>query len=282
MAADDTARFEDLRLRLRAELPPIVLPALRAGASSVLAKDGVIAGDLVTDIDETLQLRLSTLLPGLWPGSRFVGEEDFVEIADPAAGAVWIVDPLDGTLNFVSGLPFFGTAVALLSGGVPVLAVVIDATTGSVWDAAAGGGAARDGRPFVHDPDLARRSMISVSSGTVLLDAEDPDLGLLARLRRTSPRLRILGSQSLQLCYAAEGRLRLVINREAKLWDDAAGWLICREAGAAYGLAGGAPLFPLAAGGPAVRGDSLFSVAGEPALVADILDHLRTTTGRPS
>lgn len=260
--------------RLRAEVLPLVLPLIRAGAGSVLAKANAVAGDVVTDVDHAVEAVLAGRLPALLPGSRFIGEESFTAIADPGDGPLWIADPLDGTINFVAGISCFGTSIALLEAGVPVLALVVDATTGTVWDAVAGAGARRDGVTFRHDPARAAAAPLSVSSGTLLLDAETPGLGLMALLRRTSPRLRILGSQALQLCYVAEGRLRIVINRETRLWDDAAGWLVCREAGAAHALAAGVDLFPLAPGGFAARGEPLFSIAGDPALVAEVAAHL--------
>ena len=69
------------------------------------------------------------------------------------------------------------------------------------------------------------------------------------------------------MCWAAAGRLRLNINYEAKLWDDAAGWLICREAGAGYAALGSDPLFPLDPGSAALAGGNLISVSGSPDLV---------------
>jgi myo-inositol-1(or 4)-monophosphatase len=264
-----------LRMRLRGVTSREVVEAARPGASRVVAKSTDVAGDVVTDTDYAVQALLADRLPAMLPGSRLVGEEDFSEIADPAEGLIWLVDPLDGTLNFAAGLPFFSSSIALLESGVPVLAMVVDLTTGTVWDAVAGGGACRDGAAIAYDPERGGRGLLSVSSGTVLLDAEHPGLGLLAMLRRTSPRLRILGSQALQLCHAAEGNLRLVVNREAKLWDDAAGWLICREAGAGYALAADEDLFPLVAGSDPVKGRNIFSIAGDPVLVAEVASHIR-------
>ena len=278
-SADHRIPASHLIERLRLEIVPPILSILRAGVGRVTAKANEVAGDVVTDVDHAVQAFLAERLPAMLEGSRFVGEEEFVEIGDPDRGAIWIADPLDGTLNFSTGIPFFGTSIALLWAGSPVLAFVLDATTGTVWDAIAGGGARRDGVAFSFDAALAKGSPLSVSSGTIELDAADPALGLMALLRRTSPRLRILGSQALQLCYVAEGRLRLLINRETRLWDDAAGWLVCREAGAAHALACGEPLFPLVAGGFAVRGERLFSISGEPALVAEVAAHLRPVAG---
>ena len=278
-SADRPIRLRHLVERVRVEIVPPILSILHAGAGRVTTKANEIAGDVVTDVDYAVQALLAERLPRMLDGSRFVGEEDFVEIANPDVGAIWIADPLDGTVNFAVGLPFWGTSIALLWQGVPVLAFVLDGASGTVWDAVADAGARRDGVAFAFDPALAATAPVSVSSGTIEFDAAHPDLGLLTLLRRANPRLRILGSQALQLCYAAEGRLRLLINRETRLWDDAAGWLVCREAGAAHALASGEPLFPLVAGSFAVRGERLFSISGEPALVAEVATRLRPVAG---
>lgn len=248
----------------------MVLPIVNAGFVRIQSKANEVAGDVVTNVDYAVQIILAKQLPALFPTSRFVGEEDFVEIANPAEGVIWIADPLDGTLNFVNGIPYYGISIALIVDGMPTIAFVLDAVTGTVWDAVAGGGARRDGVAFVHDAARAATAPVSVSSGTVAFDAEASGLGLLAYLRRINPRLRILGSQALQLCYVAEGRLRIVVNRESRLWDDAAGWLVCREAAAAYALASGESLFPLTTRAAAVRGAALFSIAGDPPLVAEV------------
>lgn len=268
--------------RLRVDVAPAILERIRAGAEQVETKAGSVAGDVVTDVDFAVQALLAERLPMLLPEARFVGEEDFAEIADPDRGAIWIVDPLDGTLNFANRIPFFGCSIALLWNGTPVAAFVLDADRGTVWDAIAGGGARRDGRVFSHDAAMAAAAPLSVSSGLVEWDAADPRRGFFAHLRAISPRLRILGSQALQLCMVAEGSLRVLVNRETRLWDDAAGWLICREAGAAHALARGGDLFPLAAGTAAVRGEALFSIAGEPALVDELTDRIRPLVGPSS
>jgi myo-inositol-1(or 4)-monophosphatase len=279
MASSASTSLNGLREELRNRVSREVLLLARAVPANVTSKDGLIGHDFVTDIDLSIQAYLKNTLTSLLPSARFVGEEEFADIADPGNGLMWIADPLDGTVNFVSGLPFCACSIALLSDGVPLLAMVVDLTVGTVWDAEAGRGATRDGVAITFDPRRAQDALISVSSGTVLLDAQTPGLGLLARLRRASPRLRILGSQALQLCYAAEGRLRLAINREAKLWDDAAGWLICREAGAAYALAARESLFPLKAGSDAAQGNNIFSIAGEPRMVAEVASHIRQFLG---
>ena len=250
-------------------LGPLLRGAVREGIAAARgqtrAKDTTVAGDLVTDTDYAIQDRLQTALTELVPGSSFIGEEDFTAREALDDSPHWIVDPLDGTLNFACQLPFFGASVALLVGRTPVVGVIYDYGADCVYDAIAGGGARCGGAPLVWDAALAARAPAGISSGYLAHMA--PADALTGAADVVGPRFRIFGSQAIQLCWAAAGRLRLNINYEAKLWDDAAGWLICREAGAGYAALGSDPLFPLTPGAPALAGGNLISVSGSPDLV---------------
>lgn len=233
-------------------------------AQEIQAKETEIAGDLVTAADVRAQAVLEELLFAMLPGSSFLGEEDYNASDVLDEGFVWIVDPLDGTLNFACNLPFFGASVALVFFGHPVLGVVYDAAADTLFDAVFDGPARRDGNIISWDAERAARAPIGISSGFLALMRGMPD-------RYAPPwigeRFRIFGSQAIQLCWAAEGRLRLNINYEAKLWDDAAGALICQRAGAGHEALNAAPFFPLLPAGDALAGKSLFSVSGSPELV---------------
>lgn len=255
--------------RIAQALGPLLRGAVRDGIAAAKgqtrAKATTVAGDLVTDADYAIQNRLQTALTALVPGSSFIGEEDFTARDAVDDSPHWIVDPLDGTLNFASGLPFFGASVALLVERRPVVGVIYDHGADCLYDATAGGGARCDGVPFVWDAALAARAPAGISSGYLAHSAPADALSGAAAI--VGPRFRIFGSQAIQLCWAAAGRLRLNLNYEAKLWDDAAGWLICREAGAGYAALGSDPLFPLVPGAPALAGGNLISVSGSPDLV---------------
>lgn len=232
----------------------------------VISKDTEVAGDVVTDTDFALQDALQTGLKALLPEAAFIGEEGFTGLDALADQPHWIVDPLDGTLNFACDLPFFGASVALIENGMPVLGVVYDYGADTVFDAVAGQGARMGGVPMQWNAAMADRSPVGISSGFLALmkGAE----GATYSPDWLGSRFRIFGSQAVQLCWAAAGRLKLNINCEAKLWDDAAGILICQEAGAAYAALAADPVYPLTAHSPALAGRSLFSVSGTPDLVA--------------
>ncbi|MCB1396689.1 MAG: inositol monophosphatase [Rhodobacter sp.] len=218
----------DLRTALGGVLEAAAHDILSA-PPEVFAKggDGI---DLVTSIDFALQERLVHDLEALLPGSTAVGEEGY---AEPAAGSgpVWIVDPLDGTVNFVAGLPAYAISVALLIDGQPVLAAVHDIPHRCTYTALAGDGAFLDGAALTRRTTAARLAVLSSGLLADLASCDPATLG--AVLRRF--KLRNFGSQALHLCHAAAGHVAMVASREARGWDDLAGALIAREAGLIYG-----------------------------------------------
>ncbi len=260
---------------LAATVGTLLRTALRDGIASaqgaVIDKHTTVAGDVVTDTDFAVQDRLQTVLVDLLPESEFIGEENFTAPETLDDKPYWIVDPLDGTLNFACDLPFFGSSVALLVGGTPVVGVVYDYGNDTIYSAALGHGAQANGTPFTWDGTMAARAPVGISSGYLAHCAPDDAQSGAANV--VGARYRIFGSQAVQLCWAAMGRLKMNINYEAKLWDDAAGWLICKEAGAGYAALGSDPLFPLTRGSAALAGDNLLSVSGSPDLVTSYRDH---------
>lgn len=191
--------------------------------------------DFVTSIDLALQHQLEQALPQLLPGSRVVGEEGFAGLTTGDA-PVWLVDPLDGTVNFVAGLPCYAVAVALIEAGRPTLAAVYDIPHATLYSARAGGGAFCNGSGLIRRHHAAR---LAVLSSGLLRDLAEQAPGVLAATLGQF-KLRNFGSQALHLCYAAAGRVSLVASREAKGWDDIAGALIAEEAGLRYGHYGAA------------------------------------------
>lgn len=266
-----------LRDRVVALVTRIALPLLRGPVKDVVGK-AVLAGDLVgydivTATDHAIQDALIGPLEALVPGSRAVGEEGFAGIDDPRGRPLWLLDPLDGTLNFAKGLPGFGLSLALLVEGEPVIGVVIDGVSGRVFEAVKSGGARVDGGALDRAAADPRTAPITLSSGVLQFIAER-DPSALRDFLAINSRFRLIGSQALHLCYVASGALGLNVNREAKLWDDAAGFLILTEAGGVYRRASGVPLFPLVKGDGALEGKSLFSIAGSAASVAAAVEIL--------
>ncbi len=187
--------------------------------------------DLVTETDIAVQAFLKEQLRPVAPGADFVGEEG-EDNKNVDQSLTWIVDPVDGTTNFVHRLPFVAVSIALAQCGKPVLGVVFAPKTGECFSAAKGEGA------FLNDRAIAVSEVRELTDAVVATGFPydvDPSLDeILSRLARVLPKtqgLRRFGSAALDLCYAACGRIDIYYEAILKPWDMAAGWLIVEEAG---------------------------------------------------
>lgn len=182
--------------------------------------------DFVTDVDMAVDALLESRLGALIPGCPVLSEERAVAVTVPLA-QYWVVDPIDGTLNLMAGVPFVGISVALVDAGGPRLAAVASLADGVICSARRGGGARRDGASLT--VPTAPPDLIVLSTG--LMDRLVADHPTAYTALRAVGKLRNLGAQALHLCGVAEGRFAAVASLEARLWDEAAGGLILREAG---------------------------------------------------
>lgn len=269
-AAFTSAHLQDIVNKVSSHLRQVIQQEC-SSITDISKKDSDLAGDLVTRSDFTIQHRLCEFLTTLIPDSRFLGEEQFSPTDSLSSYPYWIVDPLDGTLNYASSLPFYGSSIALVINNKPILGVVYDSSSDKIYSAIEGQLPMCNERQFTWNKTFAERAPVGISSGYLSLIRHNPDFyspNLLGH------RFRIFGSQSVQLCWAAAGYLRLNINPEAKLWDDAAGFLICTCAGAAYYSLLCQPLYPLVVGSTALHGKSLFSISGDPSLANQLISLL--------
>ncbi len=195
--------------------------------------------DPVTIVDTETERLLRDRLARLRPGDPILGEEGGGPAAADAGsgGAVtWVLDPIDGTVNFVYGIPAYAVSVGAQVGGVSVAGAVADVVAGQVYSAAAGHGA------HVTDGDESRPlrcaavddlSMALLGTGfgySAPRRAAQAELlaGLLPKVRD----VRRIGSAALDLCMVAAGRLDAYYEHGLQVWDCAAGGLIAAEAGA--------------------------------------------------
>lgn len=195
--------------------------------------------DVVTAVDHESERLVRARLAELRPGEPVLGEEGGGTAGDD--GVTWVVDPIDGTVNFLYGLPWFGVSVAAQIGGVSVAGAVVEPASGRVWSAARGHGAWLDGRRLgVSAP--SRLELTLVGTGFAY-SAERRTrqarfaAGLLGRVRD----IRRNGAASLDLCAVAAGWLDAYVEHGLHRWDWAAGALIAAEAGATVVLPGSAP-----------------------------------------
>ncbi len=156
--------------------------------------------------------------------------------ATPSSGPAWIIDPLDGTTNFLHGHPMHASSVALAMDGIPVVGAVSCAPTGERWWAARGEGAWKNGAPIeVSQVEGTRRALI----GTGFPFKREHRLGehsaQLLRVLSATGGVRRGGAAAIDLCYLAEGRFDAFWELFLNPWDFAAGWVIVEEAGGVVG-----------------------------------------------
>ena len=199
------------------------------------------AADLVTEYDLAVERFLKEKLPPLVPGSLFFGEEE-KENASPLTGWVFIVDPIDGTTNFVRGLKHSAISVALAHDGAVEYGVVYDPYKDEIFSARRGGGAFLNGRPIHVSERPLDQGVFGM--GTAIYDRQfiAPTMRLTEQLFRRSCDFLRLGAAALDLCDVACGRLDLFFEYSLSPWDHAAGGLILIEAGGVLSTLEGRPM----------------------------------------
>ncbi len=232
------------------------------------------AVDLVTAVDREAEEAAVAVLRRETPEVGLLSEEAGLLAAGAAAGGplCWVLDPLDGTTNFVHALPFVCVSLALCADGEPAVGVILDPLRGTTYTATAGGGAARDGRPVRVS---ARPRLVEAVVATGWAAGRHGEFDLILRdVCRVTPRtrnVRALGSAALHLAYVADGRLDGFWERRLNPWDVAAGVLLVREAGGTVTDRQGRPF----------RLDSPTIVATNGLLQGDLLDLLAGEEAAP-
>ena len=187
-----------------------------------------------------------------------------------SATGLWCVDPIDGTTNFVTGMPYFAISVALIRAGRPVLGVVYDPAADELFAASAGGGATLNGEalPLRAPPPELARCVAGIDFKRLTRD-------LAVRLVATPPYAsqRNLGASALDWCYLAAGRLHFYLHGGQKVWDYSAGWLILTEAGGLAETLQGPPFWT---GSPWTCS---VQASLSPALQAQLRDWMRSPAG---
>ncbi|MBR7003081.1 MAG: inositol monophosphatase family protein [Neisseriaceae bacterium] len=190
-------------------------------------------GTLVTEADLAAQ---RVLIDGLQQiiNCPALGEEmsaaEQRQLWQNNANGLWIIDPVDGTTNFASGMPHFAVSVALIQNGESVLGVTFDPLRDEMFYAKKGGGAFLNGTPL----PLRRNACHSLREAVAAVEVKYLRSGTLAnRMQNLSPcrSQRNMGCSTLDWCYLAAGRFDVFLHGGQKLWDYAAGALIASEAG---------------------------------------------------
>jgi myo-inositol-1(or 4)-monophosphatase len=209
--------------------------------------------DFVSVVDRAAEEVIAAIVEERHPGVPLVGEE-FSPGRELGDGLAFIVDPLDGTTNFLHGFPWYAVSIGVVKDGNPVAGAVLNVVSGELFSAVAGGGARRNGEPIsvsaVEDP---ARSLIGTGFPFRSRNDIEPYLRVMRRLMHEAAGVRRPGAAALDLCDVACGRFDAFFELYLAPWDVAAGILILREAGGIATDLSGEPSVP--AHGPIVSGN---------------------------
>ncbi len=185
---------------------------------------------LVSYVDEEAEKILVKGLRTLLPDSGFLTEEQTV--ARSEKDYMWIIDPLDGTTNFIHGIPVFSVSVALYKKHEALVGVVIDVMHNECFYAYKNGGAYMNGKPIAVSTKIdLSDSLIATGFPYEVFDDADAYLGIIKRLMPRCRGIRRLGSAAIDLAYTACGRFDAFFEYNLNAWDVAGGALIVQEAG---------------------------------------------------
>ncbi len=204
---------------------------LRAGyeGDHQVSYKGVI--DLVTEVDHQSEAYLLGEIQGRFPGQRILAEESgAVGTGDEG---LWLVDPLDGTVNYAHGVPFFSVSIAYARNGIMELGAVYDPLRDELFTAQRGQGAwLNERRLQVSSATELQRSLLVTGFPYDTWNSPRNNFEYFARLGKLTQGVRRLGSAALDLCYVGAGRLDGYWELKLSPWDMAAGGLIAAQAGA--------------------------------------------------
>jgi myo-inositol-1(or 4)-monophosphatase len=219
--------------------------------------------DFVTEVDRTAERIITEVLLAAEPGSRIIGEELQPEVV--TEGMVWIVDPLDGTTNFLHDYPSYAVSIAGAVDGVLEAAAIVNVPRGEAYTASRGGGAWHGERRLavsaIRDPGFA---LIGTGFPFKNISRMEEYLQQFSRVASQASGIRRAGSASLDLADVAAARFDGFWEQQLSAWDIAAGTLLIREAG-------GLVTDP---GGRDIGIEHTAVVAGNPAIHAWLLDIL--------
>ena len=213
----------------------------RAGAKTM-------HNDFVTDVDMAAQHAALDVIRARHPDHAIMAEEEGGEHAGaPDTGHIWLVDPLDGTTNYMHRHPYHAASVAVWDARGPLAAAVDAQALGKVWTAARGRGAFENGHPIRVSRTVDMRAfLLGTGFPFKAHDVMDPYLRQLERALRRTSGVRRTGAAAIDLAYVANGILDGFWEARLAPWDFGGGILLVTEAGGAVGRVEGGPIGPAA------------------------------------
>jgi myo-inositol-1(or 4)-monophosphatase len=195
------------------------------------------AVDVVTEADRAVEALVRTRITALRPDDAILGEEG--DDRPGTSGVRWVVDPIDGTVNYLYGLPDCAVSIAAEVDGEVVAGAVVTIPAGVEYAAALGHGATRDGRPIAVRPSPPLAERLVLTGFGYQREVREHQAGCVARLLPEVRDIRRMGSCALDLCHVAEGSGDGYVEAGPQPWDWSAGGLVLREAGGRFELLDG-------------------------------------------
>ncbi len=202
------------------------------------------ASDVVTEYDQRAEALVVSRLRAAFPGHAIVGEEGTEHTPEgdgSGAPPIWYVDPLDGTMNFAHGLPFFTVSLGLVEGNAPVVGVVHAPVFGWTFSAAVGEGAFRDGEPITVSATRELGQSLLGTGFPYVADNPDANLSEFSAFLKQTHGVRRLGSAALDLAFVSCGWFDGYWERHIKPWDLAGGAALVLAAGGQVSAPDGGP-----------------------------------------
>jgi myo-inositol-1(or 4)-monophosphatase len=224
----DAAELLALAERLADAAGELSLERLREPRADVRTKS--TATDMVSEVDDACERLIVEGIQAERPGDGILSEEGAE--ADARTGVRWVIDPIDGTTNYLYGHPGYGISIAVEIDGVAVVGVVRDPIHGERFSAVRGAGATRNGEPIAVSDEADLGSALVATGFGYSPEGRVSQAEALARLIGSIRDVRRMGAAAVDLCSVACGRVDAYYERGLNHWDLAAGELIAREAGA--------------------------------------------------
>ncbi len=206
---------------------------LRENFQQPLEVDAIHAHDIKLEIDRRTQKVIEDHILARHPDHAILGEEG---IRGGTGDCEWIIDPLDGTVNYFYGLPHFATTIAVRRNEELLAGVIHDPMRDETWTVEVGGQALLNGHPIRVSTRTDLQECIVSMGVSKTIDTIDSTLPVFNRAIRRVKKMRMLGSAALDIAYVATGRLDAYIEGTIGLWDIAAGVLLVRAAGGVVDL----------------------------------------------
>ena len=202
---------------------------LRANFGKPLSVDENLAHDIKLELDKRTQSLIESIILDRYPGHAIYGEEGIT--GDQASEFQWIIDPIDGTVNFFYSIPHFAVSIALRRAGKIIAGVIYDPMRDEMWSVKEGHPALLNGLPIsVSGRTDAAECTVSVGVSKSI-NTINRGIPLFEKMLRSVKKCRMMGSASLDIAYVACGRLDAYIEGMISLWDVAAGLLLVEQAG---------------------------------------------------